>query len=290
MSLAILFHFLCAQHVSDINMSIIGSLLLFCWITALVVLFLVWCVLEFRCGWVGVVSVLQAEAQLQHVSDINVSIIRSLRLFCWITTLVVLFLVQCVLEFRCGWVGVVSVLQAEAQLQHVSDINISIIRSLWLFCWITTLVVLFLIRCVLEFRCGWVGVVSVLQAEAQLYFSLQHQPHRNSNTQQTKNNTTNVVIQQNSRKFPMMDILMSETCRAHKKWNKITSDIKLVFYSSTITMMHGPVNIRFGVKHRESYFNNTERCRSSIRMYFYVSNVRLYYEGICHVLFNLLVS
>jgi len=50
----------------------------------------------------------------QHVSDINISIIRSLRLFCWITTLVVLFLVRCVVEFRCGWVGVVSVLQAEA--------------------------------------------------------------------------------------------------------------------------------------------------------------------------------
>ena len=32
----------------------------------------------------------------------------------------------------------------------------------------------------------------------------------------------------------MMDILMLETCWAHKKWNKIASDIKLVFYSSTI--------------------------------------------------------
>jgi len=52
----------------------------------------------------------------RHVSDINISIIRSLRLFCWITTLVVLYLVRCVLEFRCGWVAVVSVLQAEAQL------------------------------------------------------------------------------------------------------------------------------------------------------------------------------
>jgi len=29
------------------------------------------------------------------------------------------------------------------------------------------LVVLFLVRCVLEFRCGWVGVVSVLQAYHQ---------------------------------------------------------------------------------------------------------------------------
>jgi len=38
------------------------------------------------------------------------------------------------------------------------------------------------------------------------------QPHRNTNTHRTKNNTTNVVIQQNSRKLLMMDILMSETC------------------------------------------------------------------------------
>jgi len=104
--------------------------------------------------------------------------------------------------------------------QHVSDINISIIRSSRLFCWITTLVVLFLFRCVLELRCGWVGVVSVLQTSA------------------------NVVIEQNSRKLLMMVILMSETFWAHKKWNKIASDIKLVFYSSTITMMHGPINRR----------------------------------------------
>ena len=58
------------------------------------------------------------------------------------------------------------------------------------------------------------------------------QPYRNSDTHRTKNNTTNVVIQQNSRKLLMMDILMSETCWAHKKWNKIASDIKLVLYSS----------------------------------------------------------
>ena len=42
----------------------------------------------------------------------------------------------------------------------------------------------------------------------------------------------------------MMDILMSETCWARKKWNKIASDIKVVVHSSTITMMHGPINIR----------------------------------------------
>jgi len=61
MSLAILFHFFYAQHVSDINTSIIRSLRLFYCNTTLVV-----CscfdVLEFRCGCVGVVSVYEAEA------------------------------------------------------------------------------------------------------------------------------------------------------------------------------------------------------------------------------------
>ena len=129
--------------------------------------------------------------------------------------------------------------------QNVSDINISIIRSLRLFCWINTLVVLFLVRCVLEFQCGWVGVVSVLQASTCNTDTTPTQPHQNSNTHRTKNNTTNVVIQQNSRKLLMMDILMPEICWAYKKWNKIASDIKLVFYSSTVTMMHGPINITF---------------------------------------------
>jgi len=49
----------------------------------------------------------------------------------------------------------------------------------------------------------------------------------------------------NSRKLLMMGILMSETCWAHKKWNKMASDIKLVFYSSNITMMPSPINIWF---------------------------------------------
>ena len=48
---------------------------------------------------------------------------------------------------------------------------------------------------------------------------------------------TDVVIQEHSRKLLMMDILMSETCWAHKKWNKIASDIKLVFHSSTSTFL-----------------------------------------------------
>ena len=112
--------------------------------------------------------------------------------------------------------------------QHVSDINISIIRSLRLCWWITTSVVLF-----------------VLQAEDCKTNTTQNQPHQISNTQRTENKTTDVVIQQHSRKLLMMDILRSETCWAHKKWNEIASDIKLVFHSSTITMMHGPINIRY---------------------------------------------
>jgi len=85
--------------------------------------------------------------------------------------------------------------------QHISDINISIFRSLRLCCW-------------------------------------------SSSTQQTENKPTDVVIQRHSRKLLKMDILMSETCCAHKKWNKIASDIKLVFHSSTIAMMHVPIYIR----------------------------------------------
>ena len=62
MLLAILFHLLCAQHVSDINISIFRSLRLCWWITTSVVLFSVRCVLEFCCGWYLVLFVLQAEA------------------------------------------------------------------------------------------------------------------------------------------------------------------------------------------------------------------------------------
>ena len=62
MSLAILFNFLCAQHVSDINISIISSLRLCCWVTTSVVLFSVRCVLEIWRGWFLVVFVLQASA------------------------------------------------------------------------------------------------------------------------------------------------------------------------------------------------------------------------------------
>jgi hypothetical protein len=58
-----------------------------------------------------------------------------------------------------------------------------------------------------------------------------------------QNKTTDVVTHQHSRKLLKMDKLMSETFWAHNKWNKIASDIKLVFHWSTLAMMHGPINI-----------------------------------------------
>ena len=55
----------------------------------------------------------------------------------------------------------------------------------------------------------------------------QTQSHQISNTQRTENKTTDVVIQQNSLKLLMMDILMSETCWVHKKWNQV----RLLFFN-----------------------------------------------------------
>jgi len=67
MSLAILFHFLCTQHVSDINISIIRSLRLCFLISTFVFFFFLFlCGLEILCGWVWVVSVLQAEVACNY--------------------------------------------------------------------------------------------------------------------------------------------------------------------------------------------------------------------------------
>jgi len=92
--------------------------------------------------------------------------------------------------------------------------------------------------------CWSFGVVGLEWSEACNTDTTQTQLYQISNTQRSENKTADVVIQQQSCKLLMMDILMSETCWVHKKWNKIASGIKLVFYSSTITMMHGPINIR----------------------------------------------
>ena len=81
----------------------------------------------------------------------------------------------------------------------------------------------FLVCCVLEVRCSSAGVVSGLQAG--ILDTTPAESHLTSNTQQTKNEMTNVVIQQHSCKLLMMGILMPETCCVYKKENKIASDI-----------------------------------------------------------------
>jgi len=55
----------------------------------------------------------------QHVSGINMSIFRSLRLCCWTVKLTVLFLDCCVLELGCGSARVVSGLPAEASATDI---------------------------------------------------------------------------------------------------------------------------------------------------------------------------
>ena len=81
--------------------------------------------------------------------------------------------------------------------QQVSDINISIFRSVWLCCWITTSFVLFSVHCVSEIWCSWFWVVFVLQASACKTNTTQNQLHQISNTQRTENKTTDVWSLQN---------------------------------------------------------------------------------------------
>jgi len=66
---------------------------------------------------------------------------------------------------------------------------------------------------VLELGCGSARVVSGLSAEAAgSPDTTPAESHPNSNTQKSKNNTANVVVQQHSRTLLKMDILMPETC------------------------------------------------------------------------------
>ena len=69
--------------------------------------------------------------------------------------------------------------------------------------------------------CGSAGVVSGLPAEvAGIPDTTLAEPHPNSNTQQSKKNTANVLVQQHSRKLLKMDISMPEICWISKKQSK----------------------------------------------------------------------
>jgi len=121
-------------------------------------------------------------------------------------------------------------IQYSFNAQHVSAVNTTIFRSLRLIgfyfmggigfgvCWRSVSMWLW--------RCG-----VFMQSEALRASDCKLQVAScKLQVASCKNNTTNVVIEQNSRKLLMMDILMSETCWAHKKWNKIASENKLVFF------------------------------------------------------------
>ena len=67
--------------------------------------------------------------------------------------------------------------------------------------------------------CIFLGLLCVgVRGAVQLgWYPTPAEPHPNSNTQQSKKNTANVVVQQHSRKLLKMDILMPETCSVSKK-------------------------------------------------------------------------
>ena len=106
-------------------------------------------------------------------------------------------------------------------------------------------------------HCNSWGIKNQLDVTCCLYFTYicstcfnlqnghhQTSPATNPNTQRKENKITDVVSHHHSRRLLKMDILMFETSWANISEIK-TSDIKLVFNSSTIKMMHGPINIRF---------------------------------------------
>jgi hypothetical protein len=139
------------------------------------------------------------------------------------------------------------------------------LRLCW---WITTSVVLFSVRCVLELLLRLVfGGVRFAG------WSLQNEHHQiptttKAPTQRTENKTSDVVIHQHSRKLLKMGILMSETCWAHNKWNKIASDIKLVFHSSRIVEALCVAKRKDG-----AYWRNRNCWNVNPNVYLYVCNV-----------------
>ena len=106
-----------AQHVSDVNTSILRSLRIICWVISWVVLLwfdVCWCYVVVWLEWCGIR--MQAEALVliiliiislfnsQHVSDFSTSILRILRLIYWVISRVVLLWYDvsgCRLKHKC---------------------------------------------------------------------------------------------------------------------------------------------------------------------------------------------
>jgi len=73
--------------------------------------------------------------------------------------------------------------------QHVSDVNKSILRSLWLIRWVTSWVLSGSMCVGVPLQCGYGGVVSVCRLQpAYGYHTTTAKPQRNTNTHQTRYN------------------------------------------------------------------------------------------------------
>jgi len=116
--------------------------------------------------------------------------------------------------------------------QHVSDVNTSIFRSLWL---------LGALLC--RLYCGDLRRVGVMVQPALGYHITNSQsryitPTRLNSEQYSLHNNA-----PSSRKLLKMDVLTSETFWA-VNWHNKASVVKLVYLYSNIKMMHGPIRIR----------------------------------------------
>ena len=198
----------------------------------------------------------------RHVSDINIAIIKNLRLCCWITTSVGLF---------CK-VGGFSV------SVNLWCLSISPWRLLSMICRMDVQSlghVAAYLKCLL-YSCSFILALDIHPANHSNLQGVMDKHHTfmlTLNPPSLQNKTSDVVMQQHCRKLLMMDILMPEICWVYKKWNKTASDIKLVFYSSTITMMHGPINITVCVTHAVQEFDTCDE------IYFITSIKLLHVSG-----------
>jgi hypothetical protein len=144
---------------------------------------------------------------------------------------------------------------------------------------------------------GWGGVVPLRRLKH--CFSLHKdttppQPHQISNTQRTKNETTNVVIHQHSRKLLMMDILMSETCWACNTDTTQTQPHQISNTQRTKNIMTSVVIHQHSGKLLMMTILMSERCwvhkkwnkiASDIKFDFYSTAIwRLRFIAVCHII------
>jgi len=104
---------------------------------------------------------------------------------------------------------------------------------------------------VLEFRCGLVGVVSVLQAETVLQPATRIPPqpsHTETPThieRRTHNQCGDTIEKSQAPDDGCINVRNMLSIEEVKKKMLISCDIKLVSYSSAITVMHGLIHIRY---------------------------------------------